>query len=138
HAAAPWVGAAAFCCGEGSAIFGTFFDTTMQQQVPPELLARVSSLTAFPAYGIGVIGYAIDGPLAAAVGSSAVFAVGAGYGLLSSAAVLALPAVRGVRWPCDSGGTTPCATRAPRAAGGRPGPFRLASAFSRRRGGRRR
>ena len=45
-----------------------------------------------------MIGYAIDGPLAAAVGPSAVFGVGAVYGLLSSAAVLALPSVRAVGW----------------------------------------
>ena len=98
HASAAWVAAAAFACGAGSATFGTFFGTAMQQQVPPEMLARVSSLSLFPAYGVGVIGYAIDGPLAAAVGPSAVFAVGAVYGLLSSAAVLALRCVRAVRW----------------------------------------
>ena len=61
-------------------------------------MARVSSLSLFPAYGVGAIGYAIDGPLAAAVGPSAVFAVGAVYGLLSSAAVLTLRSVRAVRW----------------------------------------
>jgi hypothetical protein len=70
----------------------------MQQQVPPELLARVSALSLFPAYGIGVIGYAIDGPLAAAFGPAAVFGVGAVYGLLSSAVVLTLRSVRGVTW----------------------------------------
>jgi MFS family permease len=51
-----------------------------------------------PAYGIGVIGYAIDGPLAAAFGPAAVFGVGAAHGLLSSAAVLALRSVRAVTW----------------------------------------
>jgi hypothetical protein len=70
----------------------------MQQQVPPEMLARVSSLSMFPAYGVGVIGYAVDGPLAAAFGPAAVFGVGAVYGLLSSAAVLALRPVRAVTW----------------------------------------
>jgi len=70
----------------------------MQQQVPPEMLARVSSLTLFPAYGVGVIGYAIDGPLAAAFGPAAVFGVGAAYGLLSSTAVLTLRSVRAVGW----------------------------------------
>jgi hypothetical protein len=62
------------------------------------MLARVSSLMMFPSYGIGVIGYMIDGPLAGAIGTSVVFGVGAVYGLLSSAAVLTLPAVRAVRW----------------------------------------
>ena len=77
HASAAWVAAAAFCCGAGSAVSGTFSGTAMQQQVPPELLARVSSLTLFPSYGVGVIGYAIDGPLAAAFGPAAIFGVGA-------------------------------------------------------------
>ena len=98
HASAVWVAAAAFCCGAGSAVFSTFYGTALQQQVPPELLARVSALSIFPAYGIGVIGYAIDGPLAAAFGPAAIFGVGAVYGLLSSAAVLTLRSVRQVTW----------------------------------------
>jgi hypothetical protein len=98
HAAAPWVAAGALACGMGSAVSNTFSGTALQQQVPPEMLARVSSLTLFPAYGIGVIGYAIDGPLSAALGTSVVFGVGAVYGLLSSAVVLTLPSVRAVRW----------------------------------------
>jgi MFS family permease len=98
HAAAPWVAAAAFGCGAGSAIFNTFEGTALQQQIPPERLARVSSFSMFPAYGIGVIGYAVDGPLAAAIGPAAVFGVGAVYGLLSSAVMLAIPSVRAVRW----------------------------------------
>jgi hypothetical protein len=98
HATVVWVAAAAFCCGAGSAVFGTFSGTALQQQVPPELLARVSALSIFPAYGIGVIGYAIDGPLAAAFGPAAIFGVGAVYGLLSSTVMLTLRSVRGVTW----------------------------------------
>jgi MFS family permease len=98
RASAVWVAAAAFCCGAGSAVFSTFYGTALQQQVPPELLARVSALSIFPAYGVGVIGYAVDGPLAAAFGPAAIFGVGAVYGLLSSAAVLTLRSVRQVTW----------------------------------------
>ena len=98
HAAAPWVAAAAFCCGAGSAVFNAFEGTTMQQQIPPDRLARVRSLSLFPNYGIGVIGYAIDGPLAAVLGPGLVFGIGAVYGLLSSAVMLAIPSVRAVRW----------------------------------------
>jgi hypothetical protein len=98
HAAAPWVAAGALACGVGSAVSSTFSGTALQQQVPPQMLARVSSLTLFPAYGIGVMGYAIDGPLSTALGTSVVFGVGAVYGLLSSAVVLTLPSVRAVRW----------------------------------------
>jgi len=98
HAPAGWVAAAAFCCGAGSATSGTFYSTALQQQVPPELIARVSSLTLFPAYGIGVIGYAVDGPLAAVFGPVVVFGVGAAYGLLSSTAMLTLRPIRDLRW----------------------------------------
>jgi MFS family permease len=98
HAAAPWVALAAFACGAGSAVSSTFSSTTTQQQVPAEKLARVNSLTMFPSYGIGVIGYAIDGPLSAAVGPALVFGAGAVYGLLSSAVMLTVPSVRAVRW----------------------------------------
>ena len=98
HAAAPWVALGAFACGVGSATSNAFTSTVMQQQIPPGRLARVSSLTLFPSYGIGVVGYAIDGPLAAAIGPATVFGVGAVYGLVSGAVVLALPAVRAVRW----------------------------------------
>jgi MFS family permease len=98
HAAPPWVAVAAFVCGAGSATSNAFSSTTLQQQIPPERLARVTSLTLFPAYGIGVIGYAVDGPLAAVVGPALVFGVGAVYGLLSSAVMLAIPSVRAVRW----------------------------------------
>jgi MFS family permease len=98
HATAPWVAAAAFCCGAGSAIFNAFEGTAMQQQIPADRLARVRSLSLFPNYGIGVIGYAVDGPLAAVLGPALVFGVGAVYGLLSSAVMLAIPSVRDVRW----------------------------------------
>jgi MFS family permease len=98
HSAAGWVAAAAFCCGAGSATSSIFGGTAVQQQVPPELLARVNALSIFPAYGIGVIGYGIDGPLSAAFGPALVFGVGAAYGLLSSAAVLTLRSVRDVTW----------------------------------------
>jgi hypothetical protein len=52
----------------------------------------------FPNYGIGVIGYAIDGPLAGLFGAQLVFGVGAVYGLLSAAVVLSLRPIRAVRW----------------------------------------
>jgi MFS family permease len=98
HAAAPWVAVAAFVCGACSAMSSAFMGTAEQQQIPADRLARVAALSMFSAYGIGVIGYGIDGPLAAAIGAPAVFAIGAGYGFLSSALVLSLPSIRAVRW----------------------------------------
>jgi MFS family permease len=126
HAAAPWVALAAFACGAGSAVSSTFSSTATQQQVPAEKLARVNSLTMFPSYGIGVIGYAIDGPLSAAVGPALVFGVGAVYGLLSSAVMLTVPSVRAVRWreagpePDRPNGLAPRSSGLRRRPAGRP------------------
>jgi MFS family permease len=102
HASAPWVALTAFILGLGSAPSNTYFSTAIQQQVPADKLARVNSLITFPNYGIGVIGYAIDGPLASVFGAQAVFGVGAVYGLISTAFVLSLRSIRGVGWqPAD-------------------------------------
>jgi hypothetical protein len=131
HAAAGWVGAAAFACGAGAALSSTFFGTALQQQVPADRLARVNSLTLFPAYGVGVIGYAIDGPLASVLGAPVVFGVGAAYGLLSSAAVLALPSVRGLRWRDQAPAS------APRQGPAGLGPSRLGPAGGAAKGGER-
>jgi hypothetical protein len=98
HAAAPWVAATAFACGVGSAVALTFYSAAQQQQVPADMQARISALTTFPNFGIGVLGYVIDGPLSAAIGVTAVFGIGAVYGVLSAAAVLAFPSIRAVRW----------------------------------------
>jgi MFS family permease len=98
HAAAPWVALGAFCCGVGSAPSNAYFSTAVQQQVPPDKQARVNSLVIFPNYGIGVLGFVIDGPLSSAFGAQAVFAVGAVYGLLSTAVVLSLPSIHMVEW----------------------------------------
>jgi hypothetical protein len=119
HASALWVAPAAFACGIRSGLFNTYYGTTLQLQVPVGMLARVSAFGTVPAYGIGVIGYAIDGPLAAALGPAVVFSAGAAYGLASSAAVLALPAIRAIRWE-DPGAVS----ASPRRRGGsrtRPG-----------------
>jgi MFS family permease len=130
HAAAGWVAAAAFACGAGAAVSNAFFSTAMQQQVPADRLARINSLTMFPAYGVGVIGYAIDGPLASVVGAPVVFGVGAAYGLLSSAVVLAVPSVRNVRWreQAPANATPGPANATPGPANATPGPANAAPA----------
>jgi MFS family permease len=98
HASVVWVALAAFILGLASAPSGAYFSTVVQQQVPPDKLARVNSLITFPNYGIGVIGFAIDGPLASVFGAQLIFGVGAVYGLLSTAVVLSLPSIRALEW----------------------------------------
>src|SRR6266536_3611475 len=53
HAPAYGVAAGALAAGAGSAVFNTFSTTVLQQQVPPEMLARV---TAFMLTGASISG----------------------------------------------------------------------------------
>ena len=103
YAPAAWVAAAAFISGVGDTVFNVFLAAAMQQQVPTEKLARVSAFTDFPAFGIGVIGYLIEGTLSSTFGPTTLFAAGAIYGIASSALILTLPAIRSVPWRGDDG-----------------------------------
>jgi MFS family permease len=106
------VAAAALAGGAGSAVFNTFWSTTLQQRVAPEMLGRATAFTLTGAYALGSMGFAVIGPIAALTGPSPLLLFGAGYAALSSAVVLAAPAIRSVRWQ------QPPATAAPPA--GRP------------------
>jgi len=94
RAPAGAVAAGAFAAGVGGALFGTFWDTTLQQQVPSDRVSRAGSFSIFGAFGPGTLGLAIAGPVAALVGASRVLAVGAAWSALSTLAVLTLPAIR--------------------------------------------
>jgi hypothetical protein len=103
---APVFGVAAGACaaGAGSAVFSTFWSTVLQQQVPAELLARVTAFDLTGAYALGAAGFAVIGPLATVAGAGRLLGVAAAWGALSPAVVLAVPAVRSVsRYPPDGG-----------------------------------
>jgi hypothetical protein len=95
----PWVAAAALAAGCGSAIFGTYWTTVMQQRVAPELLSRTTAFGLTGSYALGSVGYAVIGSVASVVGPARLLVFGAAYAVLSSTVVLALPAIRAVRWP---------------------------------------
>jgi hypothetical protein len=97
------VAAGALAAGVGSAVFGTYFDTAMQQRVPAEMLGRVTGLTLTCGYALGAAGYAVIGSVAAVIGPGRMLAFAAVYSALSSALVLAAPAIRSVRWLADAG-----------------------------------
>lgn len=92
------VAAAALAGGAGGAISGTYSSTVQQQRVPPEMLGRTTAFMLTGSYALGSLGFAVIGPVAALTGPSALLLFGAGYAALSSAVVLAVPAIRSVRW----------------------------------------
>ena len=111
RAPGPAVAGGAFLAGAGGAVFLTFCMTTMQQQVPADALARVSSLVTFGAFGLGAAGLALAGPVAQVAGITRVLGAGAAWAVLSSAVVLVLPATRAVRWRSANGAVSPTPVR---------------------------
>jgi MFS family permease len=115
HAPVAAVAAGALVAGAGSALGGTFAAAAEQQQLPPEVLARVSAFQIVTAFAFGPLAFAAAGPVAAVVGARALLGFGAAWSALSSAVVLALPAVRAVTAPPP--GSRPAATDADGTAG---------------------
>ena len=64
RAPAGAVAAGALAAGVASALFNTFWTTTLQQQVPRSRLSRASSFSMVGAFGPGTLGLAIAGPVA--------------------------------------------------------------------------
>ena len=93
------VAAGALVAGAGSALGGTFAAAAEQQQLPPGVLARVSAFQTVTAFAFGPLAFAAAGPVAAVVGARALLGFGAAWSTLSSAVVLAVPAVRAVTGP---------------------------------------
>ena len=140
RAPGPAIAGGAFVAGAGGAVFLTFCLTAMQQQVPAESLARVSSFVTFGAFGLGAAGLALAGPVAQVAGITRVLGAGAAWAVLSSAVVLALPPTRAVRWRPGDGrgcpGRRSGAVAAERAAdhGAGAGRTRSSPPYPRRRG----
>jgi MFS family permease len=97
HAPLAAVAAGALAAGAGGAVCGTLSATVTQQQIPAGMRARVQAFTLTGAFSLGSVGFAVIGPLAAAVGAGRLLGFAAAWGLLAPVVVLAVPAVRSVR-----------------------------------------
>jgi MFS family permease len=89
--------AAAVLAGGCLELFSVSWLTTMQQEIPPMRLSRVSSYDALGNYALTPAGTAIAGPLASAFGTTAVLAAGGALMVLLPALVLLVPEVRHLR-----------------------------------------
>jgi len=88
------VAIAAFFAGCGNSIFGVLWDTTLQREVPPAALSRVSAYDWFGSTATLPIGFALVGPLSHALGIAGALWLGAAVGLASTAAIVAVADVR--------------------------------------------
>jgi MFS family permease len=94
RAPVPIVAAAGLFAGLGIGCFGPLWDSTMQREIPPELLSRVSSYDWLGSVATLPLGYIVAGPIANAIGVRTSLIGGATILLLSIVAVLATPSVR--------------------------------------------
>ena len=95
--AVPLTAAAAFVAGVSAEVFAINWNTTMQQEIPPAALSRVSSYDALGSFALSPVGTMVAGPLLAAFGARSVLAAGGVLVLLLTGAVLLVPEVRQLR-----------------------------------------
>lgn len=81
------------------ALFFTLWDMSIQEQVPPQAVSRVSSYDFTASMGLMPLGMVIAGPVADAVGLHATLRGMSVIGVLAALAWLAQPSVRRLRRP---------------------------------------
>ncbi|MGN6798690.1 MAG: MFS transporter [Gaiellaceae bacterium] len=85
---------AAFAAGYLTEIFGVLWDTTYQQEIPHDKLSRLSAYDAIGSWALMPVGFAVAGPLGAAVGTRATFIGAALFVVIATGLVLLSPDVR--------------------------------------------
>jgi hypothetical protein len=88
------VAAAAAVTGLAMGVQTVFFQTAMQASVRPDVLARVAAIDLVGSEGGQPVGYALAGPLAAAVGAHAFLTTSASVMAVAGTAFAFLPALR--------------------------------------------
>lgn len=92
-------------------LFGVLWQTTMQREVPPAALSRVSSYDALGSLMFGPIGLLLAGPVAIAVGAHTAMVGVAVLVVLTTLAALLSPEVRQLRVPAATAEDTAVAGR---------------------------
>jgi MFS family permease len=93
------IAAAAVVAGFSFSLGSIIFETGVQRAIAPDKLSRVSAYSWMSAMVFLPLGYALAGPIAAAVGMSAYLVFGAVWIIVTTALVFAVPAVRNYRLP---------------------------------------
>ncbi|MET7744941.1 MFS transporter [Streptomyces sp. NPDC005385] len=112
-AAPVWlIAGAMFGAGVASDVFGVLWATTIQREIPEQVLSRVSSYDWFGSLALAPLGLLVAGPVAAAVGTGRALAGCAALIVLATAGALLSPQVRTLRATVDE---APAPVLAPRA-----------------------
>src|SRR5204862_2908345 len=94
HAPVVAIGAAAVLAGFSFSYGTVVWDTSLQQSIAPEKLARVSAYNWMAAMAFLPAGYAIAGPVASAIGVSTTLWIGVAWLLVSTLLVCSVSDVR--------------------------------------------
>ena len=82
--------------GASIALYMVLWDTTIQERVPADLLARVSSFERMATFALMPLGMALAGPVAGVLGVGATLWASAAWLGVSTVFLLAIPSVRGL------------------------------------------
>jgi len=93
----PAICACVFVAGGGWAYWGVNWATSVQTQVPADILNRIHAYEVAGSVAMLPVGQALAGPAAAAFGAARVLEVGAVAGLVVAVTLLCIPAVRDLR-----------------------------------------
>jgi MFS family permease len=91
---APVVALGTMVAFAGIVVSNTFWDTMLQQHIPPTVLSRVSSYDWMVSLVLQPLAFAAVGPMSEAIGMPQTLLLAAGIGIVANAAVLLVPSVR--------------------------------------------
>ena len=110
---------AAFLAGVANDIFGVLWSTTMQREVPPDALSRVSSWDLLGSLSFAPLGLLVAGPVAAVAGAHEALWGCAALVVVATAGTLLAPEVRRLLAPARVPAPRPAADPEPETAGAR-------------------
>jgi MFS family permease len=92
--AAAGIAVAAGVSGVGIAVFVTLWESTMQREIPAQVLSRVAAYDWMGSYALTPVGFIIAASLSTRIGIHNTLLLAASWAVLSSAVVLSIPSVR--------------------------------------------
>ena len=91
------IAAVGFVVGAGFALGENLYVTAFQRNIPEHALSRISSYDWFGSVALNPIGYALIGPVAAAIGIPETLAIAGILNVLVCVSVVLVPSVRAIR-----------------------------------------
>jgi len=100
----PAICACVFTAGMGSAYWGVNWATSVQTQVPGDILNRIHAYEVAGSIAMAPVGQSLAGPASTAFGAGHVLKAGSAVVVLVAITLLSVPAVRNLRRVRDRGG----------------------------------